>query len=245
MYPNYDREIIDIALNWKADFIAGCDEVGRGPLAGPVVAATLFLIPEKKKFFKLMKDDLSNYFLREITDSKKLNQIKRIELIKKLGVDEKILLTKKEPTFEFTLGPGILAKISIKEISAAKVDQLNILKASLLAMKQSFLDILPVDSRGILMVDGKFPIESCGQTIKILPLIKGDLRSKIIGLASIFAKTYRDSLMRKWSKKYPVYGFENHFGYPTQMHRDAIEKYGPCKIHRQTFKGVKEFLLNS
>ena len=123
--------------------------------------------------------------------------------------------------------------------SVEEIDRLNILKASLLAMKRAVL-ALGVKS-GHILVDGIYPIpdmpgfhQSC--------LIKGDQRAAPIAAASILAKVERDWYISELGKDYPLYGFEQHKGYCTAAHKEAIRKYGPCPVHRRSFSGVKEYL---
>jgi ribonuclease HII len=183
--------------------VAGSDEVGRGPLAGPVVAASVIL-PLDCVFDKY-------------DDSKKLSA----------KVREKLFDELKE----------INAVIGVGSVSESKIDQINILQASLLAMQES-LSLLSV-CPDFVLVDGKFKIPV---SIPQLPLVKGDSRSASIAAASIVAKVTRDKLMGEYHKQFPVYNFKNNKGYATAEHRAAIVKYGPCPIHRKTFARVKEYL---
>jgi len=179
--------------------VVGVDEVGRGCLAGPVVAAAVAL-PEDISYLG-------------ITDSKKLTPQKRQEL-------DKVI---KEKAIAF----------SIAAVPPETIDRINILNASLLAMKQAIKG-LPIIPKAIL-IDGNqaLDIEIVQRT-----LIKGDSRSCSIAAASIIAKVYRDSLMNEFSKKYPQYGFESHKGYATKVHKERLKAFGPCPIHRISFKGV-------
>ena len=176
--------------------VAGVDEVGRGCLAGPVIAAAVILrnnIPGLK-------------------DSKKLSKKKREELS---------LIIMKNSYFSF-------GSSSPKEI-----DEINILQASLLAMKRAILK-LSVEP-GKILIDGihKPDLNTDTQTI-----ISGDSYIDEISAASIIAKVYRDNLMTQFDKEYPNFYFSSHMGYGTKMHKVAIKKYGITPIHRKTFKGV-------
>lgn len=184
------------------ELIAGVDEVGRGPLAGPVVAASVIL------------PDGCDYAQYE--DSKKLTPKKRKEL--------SVLLHE------------IGAIIGIGVISETKIDSVNILQASLLAMKKS-LEVMPV-TPDFLLVDGKFPVPVA---VSQQPLVKGDSRSASIAAASIIAKVVRDELMDKYHRQYPHYNFQKNKGYPTAEHRRVLAEIGPCPLHRKTFAGVREF----
>jgi len=183
--------------------VAGCDEVGRGPLAGPVVAACVVL----------PRDCDHSVFL----DSKKLTHAKRIVLDRKLR--------------------RIGALIGLGQVSEKKIDEINILQASLLAMKLAVSN-LNINGTIIdyLLVDGKFPIP--------LPIpqethIKGESKSSSIAAASIAAKVTRDRFMSSLHEKYPVYNFAQNKGYPTREHRQAILLHGPSPVHRYSFRGVK------
>jgi len=176
--------------------VAGVDEVGRGCLAGPVIAAAVIL----RKNIPGLKD------------SKKLSKKKREELS---------LIIMKNSYFSF-------GSSSPKEI-----DKINILQASLLAMKRAILN-LSVEP-GKILIDGihKPDLNTDTQTI-----ISGDSYIDEISAASIIAKVYRDNLMMQFDKEYPNFYFSSHMGYGTKMHKAAIKKYGITPIHRKTFKGV-------
>ena len=176
--------------------VAGVDEVGRGCLAGPVIAAAVIL----RKNIPGLKD------------SKKLSKKKREELS---------LTIMKNSYFSF-------GSSSPKEI-----DEINILQASLLAMKRAILN-LSVEP-GKILIDGihKPDLNTDTQTI-----ISGDSYIDEISAASIIAKVYRDNLMMQFDKEYPNFFFSSHMGYGTKMHKAALKKYGITPIHRKTFRGV-------
>ncbi len=184
-------------------YVAGCDEAGRGPLAGPVVAASVILPANCRH----------SLFL----DSKILRHAKRVEL--------ETLLYKMN------------AAIGIGIVSEQKIDSINILQASLLAMKLAVENMLgpPPD---YILVDGKFTIPL---NISQQALIKGESKSASIAAASIIAKVTRDRLMDSLHVQYPLYNFKKNKGYPTCEHRLAIAAHGPCPVHRRTFRGVKEY----
>ena len=190
----YEREMMELG----AQYIAGVDEVGRGPFAGPVVCAAVILPLEKKNL------------IEGIDDSKKLKEGERerlAELIKERAIAYKIC-----------------------EVDNKTIDRINILQATKLCMKQA-VEGLAVEP-DVVFVDGNFKIDI---TLPQQTLIKGDALSYSIGAASILAKVYRDRLMCEFDKIYPQYGFAQHKGYGTKMHRDAIREYGLCEIHRRTF----------
>jgi len=200
IFPNLKEEKALFKKGCK--YIAGIDEAGRGPLAGPVVAGIVVFEPKNlKKWLKF-----------GIKDSKKLSAKKRQGLLK---------VIKKEAI-----------EIKASRVSEKIIDKINIRQATLLAMRRAFLRLKP--SIDFVLIDGK-------DTLKNLPvnqkaIISGDNRSVIIAAASIVAKETRDNIMRRYAKKYPQYGFERHKGYGTKLHRKMIKKYGPCKIHRKSFK---------
>lgn len=220
--------------NKSIAFMAGCDEVGRGPLAGPVVASCFSYNQSPEALETLVKE-------LGVTDSKKLTRKKRLEILKNLEIN----IDQVNPGKKYEIDSSILKglEFSLVEIQHDTIDNINILNASLKAMKESFL-LLFKENKGVLMVDGN---KSCLKKdyedfVDEKTLVKGDQRSGLIALASILAKEYRDLLMEKYGKKYPGYGFESHAGYPTKKHKEAIQKLGVTQIHRKTFKGVKEHL---
>lgn len=181
------------------------DEVGRGCLAGPVVAAAVLVTSKDFKFD------------RRITDSKKLSANAREELA------------------------GIIRlkmKTAIGFATPQEIDELNILQASFLAMERAIAGLGV--SEGFVLVDGKFKIPNLPKCFEQMALIKGDLRAKPIGAASILAKVHRDQQMIRLAKELPDYGFEIHKGYPTATHRAAIRKVGITVHHRRSFRGVLE-----
>lgn len=189
---NFDRKYL---IDGKK-FLAGTDEAGRGPLAGPVVAAAVIL-----------PDD---FYDERINDSKQLTEKLRDELFD--------IIIRNALTYSYTI------------ISHKKIDEINILKASLLAMRTSVqkLKIHP----DIVLVDGNkiFRFNS-----EVVSVVKGDTKSLSIASASIIAKVVRDRIMLKLSEKFPVYGWETNKGYPTKEHINALLKYGITPLHRKTF----------
>ena len=176
--------------------IAGVDEVGRGCIAGPVIASVVILINH----------------VPGLRDSKKLTTLQRNKLS---------TLIMQNSYFSF-------GTASVQEI-----DEINILQASLLAMKRAILNLSVKPEK--VLIDGvhKPDLDLDTQTI-----IGGDSLVEEISAASIIAKVYRDNLMIEIDKKYPEYGFSQHKGYGTKVHKEAILNHGPTPIHRLTFKGV-------
>ena len=205
--PEPDTYFLERCLRQKGySWIAGLDEVGRGPLAGPVVAAAVIL-----------KDNCDNSCF---VDSKTINAQKRSRLYDELRNSGAII------------GVGI--------VSETEIDRLNILQASLLAMKKAVLT-MPAQP-DFLLVDGN---QSVPMTIPQQTLVRGETKSSSVAAASIVAKVVRDDLMDQYHLQYPQYNFQQNRGYPTLEHREAIRVFGPCAIHRQSFKGVKEYVSES
>ncbi|PCI98412.1 MAG: ribonuclease HII [Alphaproteobacteria bacterium] len=196
----------DFSLEDQCDgIVCGLDEVGRGPLAGPVVAACV-VIPKDKRMLD---------FISEIQDSKKLSAKKREELYDKI-------------TTHFPY--------AISEITPEEIDDINILQASLKAMKTAH-DTL--DNIEYALVDGNKAPQLSSQTMTV---VKGDSKSKTIAAASIIAKVHRDRIMLALSKQYPHYGWSNNSGYPTKQHRAAIQEHGITPHHRKSFAPVRNFI---
>lgn len=205
--PDLDTFSLERCLRQKGYHgVGGLDEVGRGPLAGPVVAACVVLEADC---------EYSGF-----VDSKTIKPAKRSILYNEL------------------LHNG--AQIGLGIVSEADIDRFNILQASLLAMKKAVLSMSRQPD--FLLVDGKQPVPI---TLPQQTLVKGESKSASIAAASIVAKVVRDNLMEKYHLQYPEYNFLQNKGYPTLEHRQAIRKYGPCAIHRQSFKCVKEFIVKS
>ena len=186
------------------NYICGVDEVGRGPLVGPVVASAVIL-PK-------------NYFIEGLTDSKKLSKKKRDYLYKVIKKDA------------LAIGIGM--------VDNKKIDEINILEASRLAMKKAInsLSIKPdVILTDAMRLDIGIPEED---------IIKGDLKSITISAASVIAKVTRDKMMEELHEKYPMYNFIKNNGYPTKEHIEAIKKYGIIKEHRKSFRPIKDTINN-
>ncbi|MDX1452045.1 MAG: ribonuclease HII [Oleiphilaceae bacterium] len=188
---------------YQGSLLAGVDEVGRGPLAGPVVAAAVILDPAQP--------------IEGLTDSKKLSEKKRERLYDEIV--EKAL------------------SWSITRASVAEIDELNILHASMLAMKRAVeeLDFTPE----YVLVDGnRMPqISLPGEAV-----VGGDLRVACISAASILAKVSRDREMLALDEQYPGYGLAKHKGYPTKAHLEALAEQGVVDIYRRSFKPVARLL---
>jgi ribonuclease HII len=181
--------------------IAGVDEAGRGPLAGPVVAAACIIA--------------ENTLVAGVNDSKQLTSQQRCQLFE--------ILTN-HPEIQY--GVGV--------VSSTEIDRINILEATKVAMQQA-IDNLKQKPEYIL-IDG---LALPSHPIPNMKIIQGDCRSYLIAAASIIAKETRDRLMKGFHELWPLYGFNQHKGYGTEAHREAIEKHGPCPIHRMSFEPLK------
>ena len=181
--------------------VAGTDEAGRGPLAGPVVAAAVILDPQ--------------HIPSGLNDSKKLSK-KRRE-----AIYDEILKT---------------AEVSIATSSPRLIDEMNILQASLDAMRRAVAGLTSAPK--LVLIDGRDVPK--GLACKGTALIKGDSRSVSIAAASIVAKVTRDRMMERAGILYPVYGFAGHAGYGTAAHLAAINEHGPCPLHRMSFKPLRQ-----
>ncbi len=153
--------------------------------------------------------------------------------------DSKLLSESRREAWAYKIQSEARYGIGIANIS--EIESLNILHASLLAMKRAVENVVGVDS-GWVLVDGNKKISNLKPGYQQQTFVKGDLRLAPISAASIVAKVARDQKMKELALVYPQYGFEIHKGYATPIHREAIQKYGPTPLHRKTFSGVKEYL---
>lgn len=189
--------------------VAGLDEAGRGPLAGPVVAGCVIITSAEQ-------------VVPFVRDSKKMTEKKREEAFK--------LITE----MSFSFGYGI--------VSASEIDKVGIQKAVLEAMRIALevaeekigkkVDYIIADGKNISTIPN----------YKMEKITQGDLHHYSISAGSVIAKVVRDRIMYDYAKKYPVYGFEKHVGYGTKQHMDMLKKYGPCIIHRRSFKPIDKLI---
>ena len=192
--PSFEYEIKHREEGYT--FVCGCDEAGRGPLCGPVVAAAVILREGDE--------------IEGLDDSKKLTEKKR----------EKLFDIIKERAVAY----------AIAEATPEEIDEINILNASMLAMRRA-VDMLSVKA-DFALIDGNC---SRGFTIPTETVVKGDAKSASIAAASILAKVTRDRGCEELDREYPAYGIAKHKGYPTKEHMDAVRTHGPSPIHRKTF----------
>ncbi len=238
----FDLKLIKVLFEkHKNFFFAGCDEVGRGPLAGPVVGAcaSIDVLDNNFESYEEIKSLIKKWKKLGITDSKKLNSKERSSILSRLTVDQ-IDLLRANQNYIIYSSKNLKVTINIQEISASRIDQINILQASLEAMKVAMLESSPLKKEGLVLIDGNKTLKLENLKINQIAVVKGDTKSLLIGLASIFAKEYRDRLMIQHAHKYPQYGWENNSGYPTKRHLEAINEFGITELHRLTFRGVKE-----
>ena len=193
-------------LTMSPHLIAGVDEVGRGPLAGVVVAAAVILNPVQP--------------IDGLLDSKLLSESERIRLDQLIRVKS--------------------LAYCVAQSSVEEIDKLNILHASLLAMKRA-VEGLKLRPHLALFDGNRCPLID----IPSQAIIKGDQRVQSISAASIIAKVARDGMMVRLHADYPEFGFDRHKGYPTRQHRQAIARFGVTKLHRQSFAPVRQALLKA
>jgi ribonuclease HII len=207
--PDLDWEI---QVGYPTALIAGIDEVGRGCLAGPVVAAAVIL-PK-------VVDPAEHPWIMKIGDSKKLTAERREELA---------------PLIE-----GWALKFGIGVATVEEIDRINIHHACHLAMLRALEELGPEFQPQHILIDGKFiPKELKGRTTAV---VKGDDKCLSIAAASILAKVWRDRHMTKLDERYPGYNFSTHKGYGTPAHQEAMKRKGPCELHRRSFAPVAELL---
>jgi ribonuclease HII len=187
----------------KHYFIAGVDEVGRGPLAGPVVAAAVILDPERP--------------IEGLADSKKLTEKRRGQLAEEI----------RENSLAWALGRA----------EAEEIDAINILQASLLAMRRA-VEALPIAPQHALVDGNRCPELPCSAEA----IVGGDASEPAISAASILAKVARDGEMIELDQVYPGYGLAKHKGYPTKAHLEALEQLGVTPIHRRSFGPVRRLI---
>ncbi|MCL5436058.1 MAG: ribonuclease HII [Patescibacteria group bacterium] len=205
--------ILELNLQGTYRSVAGVDEAGIGPLAGPVVAAAVILRSRQMENART-----KTRWWREVNDSKKLSATIRERLAGEIVRNCE----------SFGLGSA-----SVKEI-----DEMNILRARLLAMKRAVENLKTVPE--MILVDGTYVIP--GVALPQQAIVAADEKILSVACASILAKVTRDNLLRKLHEKFPEYRFDQHKGYPTKLHRKLLAEHGPCPEHRKTFAPIAELL---
>lgn len=201
---SFDREMTGKWVKKTGAILLGTDEVGRGCLAGPVVAAAVHLSD-------IAEDSDLAALLTSLDDSKKMAVSKREEI-------SEVLKSK--------------CRYAIAEASVEEIDQLNILHASLLAMKRALAELGPPPGT-VILVDGNKTISEV--RFRQIAVIGGDALSASIAAASVLAKVYRDGLMKKLHEEFPMYRWDSNKGYGSKDHRDAINEHGLTSWHRKSF----------
>lgn len=199
-----DLEINTFLKRHGYTVVAGVDEAGRGPLAGPVVAAAVILPGHVE--------------INGLNDSKKLTEKQRLEVYEEIA--------------------SLDVPIAIGMIDSATIDQINILRASLMAMRSAICKLKHVPQ--CILVDGNQKVPN--MAIPQMTIVSGDSRCPSIAAASIIAKVTRDQIMRTYAEIYTDFSFSEHFGYPTPRHLQELKRFGPTPIHRRSFKPVADVI---
>jgi len=184
--------------------LCGVDEAGRGPLAGPVVAAAVIVPPEA--------------VIEDLDDSKKLSPKRR------------------DMVFERIIQLGLPCAVGV--IDHETIDRVNLHRASLIAMRKAVMDLKITPD--MVLVDGNATIPNLIQPQ--LTIVGGDRHCRSIAAASVIAKVTRDRIMDRYQKLHPEFSFSVHKGYPTPAHREELERFGPCAIHRRSFRPVADLV---
>ena len=196
----------------KKRLVAGIDEVGRGPLAGPVIACAIVILT--KSDLGIPKSDLGK--TGKLKDSKKLSAKKREEYYRHFLQHQNI-------------------QWGIGTVTQKTIDKINIYEATRLAMERAVHNLSKKALPDFVYIDGIMKIKT---TIPQKAVVRGDETIQLCAMASIIAKVTRDRLMVKYHKKYPCYGFNSHKGYGTTLHLAMLKKHGPCPIHRKSFSPI-------
>jgi ribonuclease HII len=200
--PQWQFNVCELPdLSGTQTLVAGVDEVGRGALFGPVVAAAVILPPSA----------LPQLAIAGVKDSKQLSRLRRIKLAQEIQ--------------------GLALDWRIGYATSNEIDQINILQASLLAMKRAVLKLKVQPD--LCLVDGRQSLPDL--PVPQRPMIKGDERSLEIAAASVVAKVWRDELVIRLATKYPDYDLVANKGYATERHRLALQQHGPSPLHRMSF----------
>lgn len=242
LLPTLDQEINLIKKGYK--LIAGVDEVGRGPLAGPVVAAAVAILnlnEEAARFGQMMKHARKkpkrfNRLAFNDWDLLKEPELGLQILFKEVRDSKKMSAEKREKAYEIlTNHPLVIWGVGI--VSEKAIDEINILEASLLAMKTAVNNLKKKPD--FILLDGNHLLRDFPASQSAI--IKGDAKVFSISASSVIAKVTRDRLLiLDYHKKYPQYGFDKHKGYGTKFHLEMLEKYGVTPAHRLSFSPVRK-----
>lgn len=213
MLPTFDREQELHKRGFKC--VAGVDEAGRGPLAGPVVAGAAVL-----------PRDFAFQFFGKLNDSKQLSAPQREELCEKIKACA-------------AWGLGVVSAGEIDEMNIRRASW-EAMRRAILDLTARF----PSQNPAYILVDG-LPVREMPWPWPYEALVKGDTRSTSIAAASIVAKVSRDAFMAQFDEEFPGYGFARHKGYPTRAHYEALRELGACAIHRRTFAPVRAEIVRA
>jgi len=257
----YERKLYNKGIK----YVAGIDEVGRGPLAGPFVVSAVILNLEKifnpdfQKILDRCETEQSNKNLKVDMERKnkkmgkqsgggvenKINdvgyirtEVENIKLYRLINDSKKVTPKRRDILSEFIKSESI--SYSIEVFEAEKIDELGI---SELTQRAFFNAIRNLSVKPQYVLTDTFEVAKLTKQHQ-KNIISGDNKSISIASASIVAKVFRDNIMVEMHKKYPIYGFDKHKGYGTKMHIQALQEFGPCEIHRKSFEPLKSFLKN-
>jgi ribonuclease HII len=222
----YERKLYNDGIK----YVAGIDEVGRGPLAGPFVVCAVIL-------------DLDKVFGKElelmINDTQLAKNSSKQLLYTKINDSKQVSPKNREILSEFIQKEAV--SYSIELLPPEKLDEIGIAEATQLCFFNAIKNLAVIPE--VILTD-TFEVKKLIKDCQI-NITKGDTKSISIASASIVAKVYRDNIMVEMHEKYPLYGFDRHKGYGTKYHMEALNKYGPCEIHRKSFSPVKEMIRES
>ncbi len=228
---------LKLIKNFPQEIIA-VDEVGRSPLSGPVVIGALrVLVHDYDSLITLLRSLRKN----GVKDSKLLQASDRDELLRKFKIPN--LPYREKGAFSWK---GLELSYVTWDMSHEVIDTENIFQAAMRGMKEAAICLQSGDrALTTVLIDGhvKLRWQEESSPWNEISIIKGDVKSSLVGLAAIIAKEKRDSFMKEMHILYPHYAFNTNMGYPTKEHRQTIEVHGPCPIHRKTFGKVKEFVV--